>query len=84
MDHQESTGGPAPREAFGHPAVAALRVQSSDDSPGHDDYSPVEKAATGAKTQEAFAPGEALPPRSEAAVPKESLAQRIEQEIRRA
>jgi hypothetical protein len=80
MDHPESRSGPAPREAFGHPAVAALREQSSDDPPGHEDYSPVDKAAAGGQARDAFDPGEALPPRSEADVPKESLAQRAEQE----
>ncbi len=70
-------GGLDPREPFGHPAVARLRDQSSDDAAGHDEYDPTggasQAAGAGAEAQKE---GEALPPMIRGDGPQESLAER--------
>ncbi len=81
MGHQAPGGRPAPREAFGHPAVAPLSHQSSDDAPGHDDSSPPDEAYAASKAQDANLRGGAIPPRSDLDVPRTSLAERARQAL---
>jgi hypothetical protein len=72
MDEGQNQAGPQPTVAFNHPAVGALKEQSSDDKSGYPDQN---EYAASAAPQDAGARGEALPPRG-AEIPREPLATR--------
>jgi hypothetical protein len=72
MDKGQNQAGPQPTVAFDHPAVGALKEQSSDDRSGYHDQ---DEYGASEAPKDAGARGEALPPRG-AEIPREPLATR--------
>jgi hypothetical protein len=72
MDEGQNQAVPQPTVAFDHPAVGALKEQSSDDKSG---YQEQDEYATSEAPNDAGARGEALPPRG-TEMPREPLATR--------
>ena len=64
---------PHPRESYGHPRAAGIRLAYSDHKPGHDTSRPPARAAASKD------PNAVLPPHDAKRAPKTPLAERVRQ-----